>query len=105
MGDEWVADLYQRYGPLVFRRARTLLGNEEAAWDVVREVFVRTLRARADFRHQASPATWLYRITTNYCFNLLRDGARQRGKLRDRNVAAALSPAPPGGDGELRLVL
>ena len=105
MGDEWVADLYQRYGPLVFRRARTLMGSEQAAWDVVQEVFVRTLRGQAHFRHHASPTTWLYRITTNYCFNLLRDGARQRGKMRDREAATAVSPATPGADGELRLML
>jgi RNA polymerase sigma-70 factor (ECF subfamily) len=52
----------------------------------LREVFVRALKGRDTFRHEASPTTWLYRITTNYCLNLLRDDARRREKLRQRAV-------------------
>ena len=50
MGEPWVEALYRRYGPLVFRRARTLLGSDEAAWDVVQEVFIRALRSREGFQ-------------------------------------------------------
>jgi RNA polymerase sigma-70 factor, ECF subfamily len=93
MGDEWTRDLYARHGAMVLRRARTLLGDEEAAWDALQEVFVRALRNRRAFRRESSPTTWLYRITTNYCFNLLRDAGRRDGKLR------GLAPAAlAGGD-------
>ena len=82
MGDDWTRDLYARHGAMVLRRARTLLGDEEAAWDALQEVFVRALRSRRAFRRESSPTTWLYRITTNYCFNVLRDAGRRDSKLR-----------------------
>jgi RNA polymerase sigma-70 factor (ECF subfamily) len=73
--DEDHAALYRRYAPLVHRRALRLLGDEQAAWDAVQEVFLRVLRSH--FREESSPMTWLYRITTNHCFNLLRNAARR----------------------------
>ena len=82
MQDEWTGDLYAQYGPMVLRRARILLGNEAAAWDALQEVFVRALKNRRAFRNESSPTTWLYRITTNYCFNQLRDAGRRQDKLR-----------------------
>ena len=93
MGDEWTRDLYARHGAMVLRRARTLLGDEEAAWDALQEVFVRALRNRRAFRRESSPTTWLYRITTNYCFNVLRDAGRRDSKLR-----GLAPPAPAAGD-------
>lgn len=93
-----VEQLYVRYGPMVLRRARALLREDQAARDAVQEVFIRALRAlrtqpelarvfeRATHApasppaaepSEASPATWLYRITTNYCLNARRDGARR----------------------------
>lgn len=93
MADEWTRELYARYGAMVLRRARTLLGDEEAAWDALQEVFVRALRTRGAFRHESSPTTWLYRITTNHCFNVLRDAGRRQEKLR------GIAPeAPTAGD-------
>jgi RNA polymerase sigma-70 factor (ECF subfamily) len=48
----------------------------------MQEVFIRALRAGNEFRADASPMTWLYRITTNYCLNSLRDRARRDEILR-----------------------
>jgi len=100
-GDAWIEDLYQRYGPAVLRRARTLLGDEAAAWDAVQEVFVRALQAGGQFRHEASPMSWLYRITTNHCLNWLRDGGRRSQLLREQLGAAPL----PSPDGELSVAM
>jgi RNA polymerase sigma-70 factor (ECF subfamily) len=99
---ETIEMLYQRYGPLVHRRARAMLGDEQAAWDALQEVFVRALKGRDAFRHEASPTTWLYRITTNYCLNVLRDETRRRDKLRQR---AAATPVASAVEPELRLTL
>mgnify|MGYP001796784050 CR=1 FL=1 len=68
--------LYRQYGPLVLGRAVRLLGNQQAADDALQEVFVRVVRGYDAFRKDASPVTWLYRITTNYCLNVLRVGPR-----------------------------
>src|SRR5262245_61025598 len=88
---------------MVHRRARKLLGDEQAAWDALQEVFVRALRGQAAFREDASPMTWLYRITTNYCFNLLRDAGLRTAKLRHH--ASARPPQLDTNDPELRVAL
>ncbi len=74
--------LYARHAPVVFRRARVLLGRDADAWDVVQEVFERMLTAGSTFRGEARPMTWVYRITTNLCLNHLRSR-----KLREPALA------------------
>jgi RNA polymerase sigma-70 factor (ECF subfamily) len=69
---EAVNALYAQYAPVIFRRARALLGRDADAWDAVQEVFMRMLTSGSTFRGEARPMTWVYRITTNTCLNLLR---------------------------------
>jgi RNA polymerase sigma-70 factor (ECF subfamily) len=69
---EALGELYARYAPVVFRRARRLLGRDADAWDVVQEVFERMVKSGASFRFEARPTTWVWRITTNACLNALR---------------------------------
>lgn len=73
-------ELYHRYGALVLRRARALLADEQAARDATHDVFVKVLGALEDFRHEASPVTWLYRATTNHCLNVIKAQSR-RGRV------------------------
>lgn len=75
-----VEQLYLRFAPMVLARTRLLLRDEAAAQDALQEVFVRAIRAGRAFREEASPATWLFRIATNYCLNRRRD-AHRRGEL------------------------
>ena len=89
--------LYRKFGPSVLRRARALLGEEQAARDAMQEVFIRALRAGEDFRADASPMTWLYRITTNYCLNLIRDRSR-RAQLLAKAGGPAATTAPATTD-------
>jgi RNA polymerase sigma factor (sigma-70 family) len=86
--------LYRSYGPLVRRRARSLLGDDPEAQDAMQEVFVRVIGAMAEFRGQSQPSTWLYRITTNLCLNRLRDGKRRRDHLLRLGEDAVASSAP-----------
>ena len=73
--------LYSRYAPVVFRRARVMLGRDADAWDVVQEVFERMLQNANGFRGEARPMTWVYRITTNLCLNHLRARAHREPAL------------------------
>lgn len=73
-------ELYGRYSRSVFRRARTLLGDDDAARDATQEVFLRALRAATTPEFAPNPLAWLYRTTTNLCLNRLRD-AKRRGEL------------------------
>jgi RNA polymerase sigma-70 factor (ECF subfamily) len=80
-----IEDLYRRYGPAVLRRARAILGDGARAEDAMQEVFIRALKTDLDFSG-ASPMTWLYRVTTNYCLNLRRDHARRTKLLEVRHT-------------------
>jgi RNA polymerase sigma-70 factor, ECF subfamily len=76
-----IAELYTRYGATVLSRCRYLLRDEEAARDAMQEVFVKVMRAIDTFRSESSPLTWILRITTNHCLNVI---AADRAKWRER---------------------
>jgi len=99
-----VEALSRRYGPMVLRRCRRLLGDEDEALDACQDVFVRVIehRARLDIRY---PSSLLYRIATNVCLNRLRD-RRRHPEDRDETVLEAIARAEePGGVSEARLLL
>src|SRR6185295_12624900 len=68
--------LYQKYGPMVLRRCRRILGDDDEALDVMQEVFVRvwTHRETLDVKY---PSSLLFRIATNLSLNRLRDRQRR----------------------------
>ncbi|MBX7114105.1 MAG: sigma-70 family RNA polymerase sigma factor [Myxococcaceae bacterium] len=65
-------DLYETFAPAVHRRAVAILGRDADAWDAVQEVFERMINSGSQFRGDAHPMTYIYRVTTNVCLNLLR---------------------------------
>ncbi len=71
-----VEALYRRYGPMVLRRCRRLLGDDEKAWDAMQDVFVQLLR-NEDRLDATAPSSLLYRIATNVCLNRLRSQSRR----------------------------
>jgi RNA polymerase sigma-70 factor (ECF subfamily) len=76
-----VEDFYEKYFPLVFRRCRKLLVNEDDAMDAAQEVFIKLMkssgRLRGDF-----PSSLLYTMATNTSLNVLR-GKRRRHETGD----------------------
>ena len=75
-----IRKLFERYAPVVHRRARAIVGRDADAWDVVQEVFEKMLTQAQTFRAEARPMTWVYRITTNVALNHLRSrGLREPG--------------------------
>ena len=66
-----VEQFYTKYGPMVLRRCRTLLRNEEQALDAMQEVFVKVLK-KAEVLDDRAPSSLLYTIATNTCLNELR---------------------------------
>jgi RNA polymerase sigma-70 factor (ECF subfamily) len=73
--------LVRKYGERLYVHAYCILKDAQEARDVVQEVFIKAMREPrffdADFKMQA----WLYRVTRNLCFNLVRDRRRRDGIL------------------------
>ncbi len=90
---EALAEVYRRWGPLIHRRCLALLGDEQEAKDAVHDVFVKLARGLADFRGDSELSTWIYRVATNHCLNLLRS-RRARVRVDDElNTQARLLDA------------
>ncbi|MEW5740506.1 MAG: sigma-70 family RNA polymerase sigma factor [Myxococcota bacterium] len=87
-GRAWLQSLYAKYGAAVFGRCRYLLKDAAAAEDAMQDVFARALLNEASFRGEASPLTWLMKIATHHCLNLLRaEGAAWRDRYADLQLA------------------
>ena len=71
-----VEDFYRRYGPMVLRRCRAMLRDEEAALDAMQDVFVQVLRREKDL-DDSGPSSLLYTIATNICLNIIRKTKRR----------------------------
>jgi RNA polymerase sigma-70 factor (ECF subfamily) len=48
------------------------LRNNEDAMDAMHDVFIKVMRNVDQFRGEASPLTWISRIATNHCLNVIR---------------------------------
>ena len=67
--------LYRKYGPMVLRRCRYLLKDEDEAMDAMQETFVRVLR-KQDTLEDRGLSSLLYTIATRICLNVIRDRGR-----------------------------
>jgi len=72
-----VQELYERFGPAIYSRCRRLLRDPVQAEDATQEVFLRVLRHIESMPSDHAALAWIYRISTNYCLNLIRDGSRR----------------------------
>lgn len=99
-----VEDLSRRYGPMVLRRCRQLLRDEDEALDACQDVFVRLLENRDRLR-AGHPSSLLYRIATNVCLNRIRDRGRRPETPDEELLFTIASAEAPGGRSDARLLL
>jgi RNA polymerase sigma-70 factor (ECF subfamily) len=99
-----VEQLCLRYGAMVLRRCRRLLGSEDEARDACQDVFVRVVesRHRLDDRH---PSSLLYRMATNVCLNRIRDRARRPVTVDDEVLSRIACAREPGAGSHARVIL
>jgi RNA polymerase sigma-70 factor (ECF subfamily) len=85
---------YKKYGPMVLRRCRFMLHDEEQALDAMQDVFVEILRREKDLVHYA-PSSLLYTVATNVCLNRIRRTKRRSETADDQliqNIAGDHGP-------------
>jgi RNA polymerase sigma-70 factor (ECF subfamily) len=68
-----IEEYYTRYGPMVMRRCRQLLRDEEKALDAMQEVFTKLMISKKRLRG-IYPSSLLFRIDPT---RILRQGGRQ----------------------------
>lgn len=95
--------LVERHSRAVFRLAYRMMGNEQDAEDVVQETFLKAYRSLKNFEERSTFSTWLYRITSNCAFDLIRKRQRHEQKrepqpLEESEVVAQLPAGDPGPD-------
>jgi len=87
-----------------------ILGSLQDAEDMLQETLLAAWRGLDEFEGRASLRTWLYRIATNRCLNLLRSKARRPAEevppmpeppIPATTTAVWLSARPPAGSGTL----
>lgn len=61
----------------VYNLALRMVGNEEDAFDMSQEAFIKAFNSIASFRGDSRFSVWLYRLTTNVCLDFLRSRARK----------------------------
>lgn len=69
-GDEASFDeLVRRYQNKIYHLALRMVHNQEVAWDLSQETFVRAYQALPKFKERSSFYTWLFRICFNLCLS------------------------------------
>jgi len=94
------AALYEEHSRAIFYLALRFLGDQTKAEDATHDVFLRAWRKWSEFRGDASPRTWLYRITINHCRNLRQTWAARN--LVTNVDDAVWETAPARTDSPLR---
>jgi RNA polymerase sigma-70 factor (ECF subfamily) len=93
--------LVTRYRGKVYGMCHHLLQNEQDAWDIAQEAFIKAWRALPSFKLDSSFYTWLYRIVHNCSYDWLRKRRIQSdGEFDDeihRDVAAGAEAVPRDG--------
>jgi len=90
---------YRKYGPMVFRRCKQMLGDDDSALDAMHDVFVKVL-VREDELDDRAPSSLLFRIATNVCLNRIRAEGRRREAVDDdlvRRIACSDDPERRSG--------
>ncbi|MBV9673474.1 MAG: sigma-70 family RNA polymerase sigma factor [Verrucomicrobia bacterium] len=105
-GDSTAYDqLVMRYRSKVYAMIYGMVQNEQDAWDLAQEGFVKAWRSIHRFKGQSSFYTWLYRIMTNVTIDTLRrKGYKTSAEFDDRiaptdvepgsRTTPAISPSP-----------
>ena len=95
--------LVGRYRNRVFGMIYNMVHNEQDAWDLAQDSFLKAWKSIAGFRGQSSFYTWIYRIVTNVTIDWLRkkqvkgSGAEFDDTIQLKEIDPASRTAPKAG--------
>lgn len=74
------AHLIRRHHPAIVGLCASMLHDPSQAEDAAQETFLKAFRSLDRFRRDSAFSTWVYRIASNHCLDLLRRRARERSE-------------------------
>jgi len=88
--------IIQKYRESLLYHALCIVKDQDEAYDLVQEVFVRAIRETRIFDLDFRIKAWLYRVTSNLCLNNVRNKKRRSAildaaKITDRTEADQVS--------------
>jgi RNA polymerase sigma-70 factor (ECF subfamily) len=86
-------ELVIKYRNKVYATIYNLVRNEQDAWDISQEAFLKAWRNLERFRGQSSFFTWLFRIATNVAIDWLRRKQIESGVEFDETLGIQIEPA------------
>lgn len=94
-------ELVTRYRQRAFAMIYHMVRNEQDAWDLAQDGFLKAWKSIGRFRGESSFYTWLYRILMNVCIDWLRKKRVESGTEFDdeiglENIAPGSVTAPRG---------
>ena len=87
---------YNKYAPMIFRRCKGILGNEDDALDAAQDVFIKLL-THQNRLHGQFLSSLLYIMATNTCLNRLRQ-LKKQGTVNQDPETLLLSAHDSGFD-------
>jgi RNA polymerase sigma-70 factor (ECF subfamily) len=90
---------YEKHVGRVFGLCVRILANREKAKDAVQETFIKAFSRLGQFRSESEIGTWLYRIATNACLDMVRQSRAKMISMDDERfgpvsaVTAAEKPS------------
>ncbi|MBZ5709772.1 RNA polymerase sigma factor [Nannocystis pusilla] len=99
-----VQETYKRHGPMVLRRCRSLLHDEQQAVDAMHDVFVQLLVHRERLVDKGA-CSLLWRIATNVCLNKIRSRRRRPEDPQSELLAEIAAHDDAESRGVARVVL
>jgi RNA polymerase sigma-70 factor (ECF subfamily) len=95
-------ELVRRHRTRVYALALRICRNADDAEDALQETFIAAYRALPRFDRRARVSTWLYRIATNKCYDVI---ARRRATADSASLPEAVDTGDPFAHSERRELL
>lgn len=85
-------EIVEQYQSMIYNLSYRMLGNPDDALDASQEVFIKIYKSIDKFKFDSKFSTWVYRITNNYCLDIIR---------KNKNTAVSIEKDIETDDGHI----